>query len=211
MSFENPDPRSGTAEGAAASPGTPHTGADAAWQPAAGAEQWQASGQRQRLASWPQRVAARLIDGVVLALPTVLVVLLTMFLVSTARWIAGDGFSSGEGASILTGVVLFLVLTVYDTVCVRKWRRTLGKHLLGIEVAPLAGAGWQGPIPVASMLARAALLHLWALLCYSLPFALAVLVAAAAAVFLALWPTWDRPNRQGWHDKLGGTVVVRTS
>lgn len=210
MFFENPDPRSGAAEGASASPGSPYTGANAEWQSAAGAEQWQAYGQRRQLASWLRRVAARLLDSAVLVVPTYLVALFTMLLVSAARWIVGDGFSPGEGDLILTGVVFFLVLTIYDTVCVRKWRRTLGKHVLGIEVAPLAGAGWQGPIPITSMLARAALLHLWVLLAYSFPIGLAILVAAAAVVFFVLWPTWDRPNRQGWHDKLGGTVVVDT-
>jgi uncharacterized RDD family membrane protein YckC len=72
--------------------------------------------------------------------------------------------------------------------------QTLGKRALGILVCDEHDFG---PIGYGRALGRAYFTWvLWGLL--YLP-----------AILDGLWPLWDK-NRQAWHDKIAGTVVVRT-
>ncbi|WP_052745489.1 RDD family protein [Allosalinactinospora lopnorensis] len=164
---------------------------------------------RYPLAGWVRRAVARLVDWTVVAVPTGVAAALIGFV-----WIGAQAVIAGYGESAISrnfglifSVCCFVVLVGYDTVSVKKQRRTIGKRLMGLEVAPLSSAGHRGPIPVASMVARAALLNLVFLFMWSpRVFALAWLLFV---VFIALWPLWSGPNRQGMHDRLAGTLVVR--
>lgn len=159
------------------------------------------------MAEWWQRAAARVIDALAVGLPVTVVAFLIALMWAGAQWL-GDGGEIGRNAAIVYGIAAFVLFVAYETVCVKRWRRTLGKHLLKLEVAPASRAGRQGPIPVASMAARAALFNLPNLAAGSPSWG--VLLYVLLVVPCVLWPLWDRPNRQGLHDKLGGTVVVRT-
>jgi uncharacterized RDD family membrane protein YckC len=160
-------------------------------------------------AAWGLRVAARLIDWLLLLVPAAIAAALV-----AAAWVgiqALSGQSSGVAGHFtnIFSVVYFLILTVYDSVAVTKRRRTFGKRLIGLVVAPADGGGRQGPIPVASVVARAAVLNV-ATLAAALDFWVEALVLPAAVVAIALWPLWDARG-QGLHDKVARTVVLRPS
>ncbi|MUL43859.1 RDD family protein [Streptomonospora sp. PA3] len=175
-------------------------------RPAAAA--WGAEPGRHRLAEWWQRAAARVIDTLAVGVPVVAVSFAVALMWAGAQSLMGYGGAVERNTGIVYGIVGFLALVGYETVCVKRWRRTLGKHVMKLRVAPLSGAGRQGPIPVASMAARAALFNLPNLAGGNPGWA--ILLSALLLVPCALWPLWDRPNRQGLHDKLAGTVVLRT-
>ncbi|NYI98881.1 putative RDD family membrane protein YckC [Streptomonospora nanhaiensis] len=161
---------------------------------------------RRPLADWWRRVWARVIDGVAVTLPIAVLGFIVSLTFAGAQALSG-GFSE-TSFSIVYGIVTFVLSVVYETVCVKRWRRTLGMHLMGLEVAPVRGAGRPGPIPVLSMIARASVLNLPTLVSYSTGWTITVGVGVILACYL--WPLWDRPNRQGLHDKIAATVVVRT-
>ncbi len=178
--------------------------------PAAAPGSAASAGGRYPLAGWGSRAVARLIDWVVVGIPAGFVAMLVGFVWSGAQtMIAGYGSTSvGENFWLIFGVCAFIVFAGYDSVCVKRWRRTFGKRLMGLEVAPVGAGGSQGPIPVASMVARSALLSLMFLVTWS--DVLQVIVFLLVLVFIALWPLFDSQHRQGVHDKLAGTVVIRT-
>lgn len=96
---------------------------------------------------------------------------------------------STTGAPDIGNLVGFLVVTAYFIVAYSTVGRTLGKWLLRIRVASTDGSRltwWKG---------------ITRTVCY-LP---------SSIFFIGfLWSVWDR-QKQGWHDKAAGTVVVRTS
>ncbi|WP_244216896.1 RDD family protein, partial [Streptomyces carpinensis] len=102
------------------------------------------------------------------------------------------GKSIGQSA---VGVVLYVA---YDTFMTARWGQTFGKKWLGMRVADLA----DGSTPsVATALVRA--LVLW------IPFWF-----CCACFWLAIcggWSFFDRPYKQGLHDKAAKTVVVSTT
>jgi uncharacterized RDD family membrane protein YckC len=89
---------------------------------------------------------------------------------------------------LINGVWQFIVLGAVTGICWRKWSATPGKMLLRIKVVD---AKTEGPISNRQILLR--------LLGY----------AVSTAFFLAgfFWIGLDK-RRQGWHDKLAGTVVI---
>lgn len=104
-------------------------------------------------------------------------------------WRAGGGAGAGEDAAgafaALTGIA---VLVGYFTFLHANLRQTLGKRLIGAVVVSTG----QAPIGPARALAR-----LCAELASAMPFNLGY-----------LWAIWD-PQRQTFHDKIAGTLVVR--
>ncbi|WP_439943156.1 RDD family protein [Streptomyces sp. BBFR115] len=102
------------------------------------------------------------------------------------------GRSLGQSA---VGLVLYLA---YDTVMTARRGQTLGKQWLGMRVANLS----DGSTPtVATSLARAAVLWVPFWFC-------------CACLWLAIcggWSFFDRPYKQGLHDKAAKTVVVSTN
>ncbi|MEW5355490.1 RDD family protein [Streptomyces sp. 16-176A] len=102
------------------------------------------------------------------------------------------GRSLGQSA---VGLVLYLA---YDTFMTARRGQTLGKQWLGMRVANLS----DGSTPtVATSLARAAVLWVPFWFC-------------CACLWLAIcggWSFFDRPYKQGLHDKAAKTVVVSTN
>ncbi|WP_369218434.1 RDD family protein, partial [Streptomyces flavofungini] len=157
-----------------------------------------------RPAGLGRRLAARLIDTVVLAAVTGAVALplgtraadhvdgkidaAKLSGEKTTVWLL-DGTTAGYLGIILAVLLLFGV--VYEALPTAKWGRTLGKRVCGIEVRDIE----EHEAP-----AFGAALRRW--LVYSVP---GVLVIGVVGV---LWCLFDRPWRQCWHDKAAGTFVA---
>jgi uncharacterized RDD family membrane protein YckC len=144
------------------------------------------------LAGSGKRVLARIID---------------MILVGIVVWLLSWGFGFAQytvdtddieyGKSFGQEVVAAILYIAYDTLMISRTGQTLGKRLFDLRVADLDN----GATPsVQTSLTRAAVL--W------LPFAF-----CCACVWTAIaggWSFFDRPYKQGLHDKAAKTVVVST-
>ena len=144
------------------------------------------------LADSGRRTLARIIDMV---LVLIVVWLLTWAFGVREYEVNGDKMEVGKSfAQSLVAAVLFIG---YDTLMTAKAGRTLGKKWLGMRVADLA----DGATPSAqTSLVRA--LVLW------LPFAFCC--ACVWTVICGGWSYFDKPYKQGLHDKAAKTVVVST-
>ncbi|MFC9457898.1 RDD family protein [Streptomyces sp. NPDC056983] len=193
------------AQPAAGEPAEPE-GPVTPWKPVANdpflaAAQAQASA---RPAGLGKRLAARLIDSVVLgAVTAVVAVPLGTKAVDHIDGKIDAAKASGREATVwlldgTTGAYLGIVLAVllvagvlYEALPTAKWGRTLGKKVCGLQVrdieeheAPTFGAA----------------LRRW--LVYSVTGLLAIGVVGV------LWCLFDRPWRQCWHDKAARTFVA---
>jgi uncharacterized RDD family membrane protein YckC len=135
-------------------------------------------------ASWGQRFAAWLLDGII--------VLGSVWGPATAA-----AFAVQDAA---TGILLVLVVGVlsplyYAFLHAGKRGQTLGKRALGIAVR---NHKTLGRISLGRSLARAYFTAiLWVMSWSIIPL-----------ILDSLWPLWDAKH-QAWHDKLAGSVVVR--
>ncbi|MGP2439743.1 RDD family protein [Streptomyces sp. JW3] len=144
------------------------------------------------LADSGRRTLARIID---------------MILVGIVVWLLTWGFNVqeydvngdrvGVGNSIWQSVIAAVLYLAYDTFLISRTGQTLGKKWLGMRVADLAN----GSTPsVQTSLIRAAVL--W------IPFAFCC--ACVWTLICGGWSYFDRPYKQGLHDKAAKTVVVST-
>ncbi|EGX55760.1 integral membrane protein [Streptomyces zinciresistens K42] len=130
---------------------------------------------------------------------------LDMILVGVVVWLLSWGFGVTEfntdnvqyGKSVVQSLIAAVLFIGYDTVLIARTGQTLGMRLLTMRVANLD----DGATPSAqTSLIRAAVL--W------IPFAF-----CCACVWTAIaggWSYFDRPYKQGLHDKAAKTVVVST-
>jgi uncharacterized RDD family membrane protein YckC len=144
------------------------------------------------LADSGRRTLARIIDMIMVA---VVVWLLTWGFGVNEYDVDGDGVEVGKSfAQSLVAAVLYIA---YDTFMTAKSGQTLGKKWLGLRVANLDN----GSTPsTQTSLVRA--LVLW------VPFAF-----CCACLWTAIcggWSFFDKPYKQGLHDKAAKTVVVST-
>ncbi|GGX08555.1 hypothetical protein GCM10010297_32460 [Streptomyces malachitofuscus] len=144
------------------------------------------------LADSGRRTLARIIDMVLVG---AVVVLLTLPFGVAEYNVDGNDVNVGNGfAQSIIAAVLFIA---YDTFMTARSGQTLGKKWLRMRVADLA----DGSNPsMQTALTRAAVL--W------LPFAF-----CCACIWTAIaggWSFFDRPYKQGLHDKAARTVVVST-
>ncbi|MFE6524587.1 RDD family protein [Streptomyces sp. NPDC057794] len=145
------------------------------------------------LADSGKRTLARIIDMILVG---VVVWLLTWSLGVSEYDVDSDRIEMGN--SFWQSAVAAVLYIAYDTVLTARTGQTLGKKLLHLRVANLDN----GATPsVQTALARAAVL--W------IPFAF-----CCACVWTAIsggWSFFDRPYKQGLHDKAAKTVVVSTT
>ncbi|MET9498207.1 RDD family protein [Streptomyces sp. NPDC006552] len=145
------------------------------------------------LADSGKRVLARIID---LVLVGIVVGLLSWAFGTSEYETDPDKIQYGRqfGQSLLAAVLYI----GYDTVMMARTGQTLGKKLLKLRVANLDN----GATPsVQSNLLRAVVLWLPAVFC-------------CACIWTAIcggWSFFDKPYRQGLHDKAAKTVVVSTA
>lgn len=138
------------------------------------------------LADSGKRVLARIIDIIIVLIPAGL-------LDWAAGGIHGDDFDTGRSAvgGVFTAGLGFL----YEWYLTKSTGQTLGKRLMGLRAAMLA----DGSVPSSSAAAaRAAVLWLPAFCCSCFWF-----------VIIGITVMFDKPYRQGVHDKAAKTVAVR--
>lgn len=144
------------------------------------------------LADSGRRTLARVIDMILVGL----VVWLLTWPFGVSEYNV-DGDTINVGNSLAQSVVAAVLYIAYDTFMTARGGRTLGKKWLRLRVADLA----DGSTPSAqTALIRA--LVLW------LPFAFCC--ACVWTVIAGGWSFFDRPYKQGLHDKAARTVVVDT-
>ncbi|GHH13053.1 RDD family protein [Streptomyces rubradiris] len=146
------------------------------------------------LADSGKRTLARIIDMVLVG---IVVWLLTMAFGVSEYTYTIDGDRIDAGRSVAQSLIAAALYVAYDTFMISRSGQTLGKKWLGLRVADLAN----GATPsVSTSLTRA--LVLW------VPFAF-----CCACVWTAVaggWSFFDKPYKQGLHDKAAKTVVVST-
>ncbi|MEV5551000.1 RDD family protein [Streptomyces sp. NPDC052309] len=178
----------------------------APWKPPV-EDPFQAAARRQaaaRPAALGKRLAARLIDTVVLAAVTaVAAVPLGTKAVDHVQDKIDAAKLSGETVTVwlldgttatYLGIVLAVLLlfgAAYEALPTAKWGRTLGKRLLRLEVRDIEAHEPPG---------FGAALRRW--LVYSVP---GLLVVGVVGV---LWCLFDKPWHQCWHDKAARTFVA---
>ncbi|MGW5125592.1 RDD family protein [Streptomyces sp. NPDC004069] len=144
------------------------------------------------LADSGKRTLARIVD---LILVGIVVTLVTWALRVNEYAVNAGNVQVGKSvAQSVVGVVLYMA---YDTFMISRYGQTLGKKWLGMRVANLDD-GSTPSVPTA--LARAAVLWVPCWFC-------------CACLWLAIsggWSFFDRPYKQGLHDKAAKTVVVST-
>jgi uncharacterized RDD family membrane protein YckC len=144
------------------------------------------------LAPSGRRTLARIIDMILVG---IVVGLVTWGFGVTEYDVSGDDVQYGKSfAQSLLAAVLYIA---YDTVMITRSGQTLGKKWLGMRVADLDN----GSTPsTQTTLIRSAVL--W------IPFAF-----CCACIWTAIaggWSYFDKPYKQGLHDKAAKTVVVST-
>ncbi|MFF3496618.1 RDD family protein [Streptomyces sp. NPDC002795] len=142
------------------------------------------------LADSGKRVLARIIDIIII---TIVVGLLSWLFGVGQYNIDTDEMDAGKRlAQSLIGAILYIG---YDTIMTAKTGQTLGKKLLKLRVANLS----DGATPsMQTNLLRAAVLWVPAVFC-------------CACIWTAIcggWSFFDKPYKQGLHDKAAKTVVV---
>ncbi|KPH97365.1 RDD domain containing protein [Actinobacteria bacterium OK074] len=144
------------------------------------------------LADSGKRVLARIID---LILVGIVVWLIALAFSTTEFDVGSDKMDTGK--SLGQGLIAAVLYIAYDTVLTARTGQTLGKRLMKLRVANLDN----GATPsVQTNLIRAAVL--W------IPFAF-----CCACIWTAIsggWSFFDKPYKQGLHDKAAKTVVVST-
>ncbi|MGW3496947.1 RDD family protein [Streptomyces sp. NPDC001020] len=144
------------------------------------------------LADSGKRVLARLIDMVIVG---VVVWLLSMTFRTADYSVNSDTLQTGK--SIGQSVIAAILYIGYDTFMISRSGQTFGKKLLKMRVANLA----DGSTPsLQTSLIRAAVL--W------LPFAFCC--ACVWTIICGGWSFFDKPYKQGLHDKAAKTVEVST-
>jgi uncharacterized RDD family membrane protein YckC len=154
------------------------------------------------LAPFGRRLAARIIDVLVVAIPLAVISLAANgFDFSTSNgeseW---DSVSNdvNSGTQWLWTLVLVVAYVGYDTLMTRWRGQTLGKRWMGLRVGMLADGSVPGTNPA---LLRALVLWVPAVVCCYFIWWIVIGITILTA----------RPYRQGLHDKAGRTVVVVTT
>ncbi|MFI8101812.1 RDD family protein [Streptomyces sp. NPDC086023] len=155
------------------------------------------------LADFGRRLAARVIDLLLIAIPLALL----QIPFNTDRWVVKT--DEGEDATEIitkayrgTGLVWLIIeiaaYVLYDWYMTKKNGQTLGKRLLNLRVAMLN----DGSVPGSNAaLSRAAVLWIPTLLCCACLWPLVLIITMLT----------DKPYRQALHDKVAKTVVVTTT
>lgn len=154
------------------------------------------------LADIGKRLAARVIDVVIVAIPLFLIQLAfgtNRYTVETDR---GEDISevitkSYSGSGLIMTLISILAYVGYDWWFTKKNGQTIGKKTMGLRVAMLN----DGSVPQSGpALSRAAVLWLPTLICCFCLWPIALIISILV----------DKPYKQGLHDKVAKTVVVRS-
>jgi uncharacterized RDD family membrane protein YckC len=142
----------------------------------------------QQLASWGRRLAALVLDTVVLAS----IIAVTVLAAGVSPQELNDRILHGE--SLLVFLLFVVPEAIYDTALIGSRNQTFGKMALGIKVVDAEN---RSPIGYVRAFRRwLSTATLWALFW-------------APGVLDHLWPLRDSRN-QSFHDKFARSIVVRT-
>ncbi|MFI5765803.1 RDD family protein [Streptomyces sp. NPDC051563] len=156
------------------------------------------------LADFGKRLAARIIDLLIIAVPLFVIQLLAgdrnRYTVKTNE---GEDVTevitkSYSGSGLVMTLISIVAYVGYDWWFVKKNGQTLGKKWMGLRVAMLN----DGSVPQSNAaLSRAAVLWLPTLICCFCLWPIALVISMLV----------DKPYKQGLHDKVAKTVVVRAT
>ncbi|MEU5160991.1 RDD family protein [Streptomyces sp. NPDC020875] len=149
------------------------------------------------LADFGRRLAARVIDALIVFIPLFLISLLAGGWDTSGGGDDWDDITSdlNTGRQWLWSLISLVAYVAYDTLMVKRNGQTVGKRLLRLRVAMLN----DGSTPnTGAALTRAAVLWAPALICCFCVWWLVIIITIVA----------DKPYRQGLHDKAAKTVVV---
>jgi uncharacterized RDD family membrane protein YckC len=156
-----------------------------------------------QLAGWWRRVAAHLLDGVVIGIGALIL------LVLLGAILGGSGFLIGDAtgiAGLILGLVLWFAAIAVAALFYAPWMmartngQTLGRMAVGTRVVRPDGK----PIDFGFAMLREVVVK-W--LVFGL--LLGSITAGIAVVIDYLWPLWDEENR-ALHDLLVNTRTIRT-
>ncbi|HEX7167218.1 MAG TPA: RDD family protein [Acidimicrobiales bacterium] len=149
------------------------------------------------LADWWKRLVAAIIDGIVIAVPSAIVVV--VFLGASVAVDTGTGdLVAGFGSFVFTLVIGVASIAYYVVLDGGPRGQTLGKMALSIQVRDEVGGG---PIGYG----RGALRRLLQFVANFIP-----CFGSLIVILDGLWPLWD-PKRQALHDKIARSVVIDIS
>lgn len=135
-----------------------------------------------QLAGWWSRVGATIIDGIILGIPSLILILAT---------------SGSLGARAGVEVIIVVGEAIYFTLMLSQQGRTVGNMAVSTRVVD---ARTGGPLSTGKAFGRWASEMLFGVLSFA--FFIPTLLDY-------LWPLWDKQN-QTLHDKMAGTVVIYT-
>jgi uncharacterized RDD family membrane protein YckC len=148
------------------------------------------------LAGRGRRLVARIIDGILIAVPVSLIMTAAMGGIDYTNAQGNFDLGVDTGKQTAIQIVTMLVYFIYEGLMLTSRGQTVGKRVMKIRVAMLSN----GAIPAGQAgWFRAAT--------YTLP----EIVPCCGFVFWlvnVLWCTWDKPYQQCLHDKAAKTVVV---
>ncbi|MFD3697204.1 RDD family protein [Streptomyces sp. NPDC058646] len=154
------------------------------------------------LADFGKRLAARIIDVLIIAVPLFLIQLAFGTKRYTVETSDGEDFSevftrSYSGSGLIMTLIAIVAYVGYDWWFTKKNGQTVGKKAMGLRVAMLN----DGSVPPSNAsLGRAATLWLPTLICCFCLWPIALVISILV----------DKPYKQGLHDKVGKTVVVQS-
>ena len=158
-------------------------------------------GQGRPLADWWQRAVAIIIDGIILGVPKAIIVAVAV----TSTGSGGGFYSTRLGASlVLIGVIFAVIDIAYFAILNGSEKgQTIGQMALGISVRDESSGGAIGPQRAAMriLVLEPGLIFGW------IP--VLGLIAGVYTLIAALSPLWDS-RRQGFHDKVAKTDVIKT-
>ena len=143
------------------------------------------------------RFIASFIDGIIVGVPLFIVLLVIegpafksyIDCVNAAGTYASCGSTFGNGSIQYFNLVTLVVQLVYFSVMWSSFGATLGQRMLGLHVVDAATGGKIG-------LGRAIGRYI------------GYLISAFVLLIGLIWAAFD-PRKQGWHDKMASTFVVR--
>ncbi|MFJ7587945.1 RDD family protein [Streptomyces sp. NPDC097617] len=155
------------------------------------------------LADFGKRLLARIIDVLIIAIPLALIQL--AFGTNRYRFDTDQGEDISEvvtksysGSGLVMTLISIVAYVGYDWWFTKKNGQTVGKKAMGLRVAMLN----DGSVPNSNAsLTRAAVLWLPTLICCACLWPIALVVSILV----------DKPYKQGLHDKVAKTVVVRAT
>ncbi|GAA1292802.1 hypothetical protein Psi02_50500 [Planotetraspora silvatica] len=163
------------------------------------------------LAEWWQRLVARIIDGVIIGIPFLIITaIITAVVVTSAGFDDVTGVRTLESGAFLAAVLIALVsgaaMIAYEFLMLRQRGQTVGKIAMGIKVVPVGGTLGPEGLPQDVAAKRAGVLFGPQLLRW-IPFV--GWLAGIFALVNVLWLLWDKPLSQALHDKVANTIVVK--